>query len=324
MIREMQIGVALVYALVATVAYAGPAALGPSSDFTGVRAPESSAAYFADGGWLVFSVPLVGDLLFACPALTSKEPRCQSVVLPIRGVSSAIERWYLDPDTGSAWFKISAPPMGEYLLACFDPHGAAYCNLVDIEERPPLAVLTRLDAEGAADSAGLLGALPIPVASGGGPSVLGSPDDEPCADSDGRDCNPSTFWMAAALVVPGPVNLYACGGLDTEPVCRLAVSGLSFIQAENFGLQKLSIGHPKGGDDGAVIGDAVVIGGVAAGSVAERAGLRDGDVVTSAAGFELLSAAHLRGLLSQVPVGDSIRLEVEGKGLVKLTRESRK
>ena len=140
---------------------------------------------------------------------------------------------------------------------------------------------------------------------------------EPCADAEVASCNPATFWMAASLPIPGPVNLYACGGLDDQPACWLAISGLGFVEGESFGLEKLSE-RPRAED-----GVSVVVGSVAADSAAERAGLRDGDVVLTASGFDLLSAAHLRGLLLQVPVGDSIRLEVAGKGLVKLTRERR-
>jgi hypothetical protein len=113
------------------------------------------------------------------------------------------------------------------------------------------------------------------------------------------------------------VSLYVCGGLEKEPACLVAVSGLDFIEAEDFGIQKLSKVRTSRG------GIGIVIGVVATGSVAEEY-LREGDVVTSAAGFELLFPAHLKGLLMQVPVGDSIRLEVEGKGLVKLTRRSRR
>ena len=300
-------------------AVAGPA-LGPAlgSDFTAHPPPATTPAYFSEGGWLVFTIPVVGDLLYACPPLGGQETKCKSVVLPIRGVGSVLERWFVDPESGSAWFRISAPPMGDFLLACFDPRGAPYCTVVDIEERPPIALLSLLGREKAG---GLTGLLPSPLAAGSPTPAL--PERGLCCGHD-QDWNSSRFWMVAALPAPGPVNLYSCGGLNSTPACDLAVLGLAFIEAEDFGLQKLSLGYTKGGADGHTIGRGIVIGGVATGSVAERAGLNDGDVVMSAAGFELLSTAHLKGLLMQVPVGDSIRLEVEGKGLIKLKREARR
>ena len=294
-----------VAALLSTKAFASPAGLPTpdvNSDFGALLPVETTPAYFEDGGWLVFTVPVVGDLLYACPPLGSPDPNCKSVVLPIRGPGSTLERWYIDPSSGAAWFKISVPPMGDYLLACFEPQGAPHCALVEVERRPTVATLSQLKAK--SDGEGGLGGL-VPF-----PAKPGSSTPPPAGPG---EANASAFWMTAALPVPGPVTLYACGGLDKGPTCRVALQGMALIEAEDFGIQKLSSG--SGG---------VVVGGVATNSVAERAGLREGDVITSAAGFEILFPAHLEGLLSQVPVGDSIRVEVERKGLVKLTRESRK
>lgn len=285
-----------------TPAIAGPGGLATpeaNSKFGALPPIEPSPAYFEDGGWLVLTVPVVGDLLYACPPLGSPSPNCKSVVLPIRGPGSTLERWFIDPTSGAAWFKISVPPMGDYLLACFEPQGSPHCTLVEIERKPEVATLSRLRAE---------------TDGGGGPGGLVPFPPKPGSSTPGSgEANASAFWMTAALPVPGPVTLYACGGLDNGPTCRIALQGLDLIGAEDFGIQKLSAGSR-----------GVVIGGIATNSVAERAGLREGDVVSSAAGFEILFPAHLKGLLSQVPVGDSIRLEVVGKGLVKLTRESRK
>lgn len=311
------VSTAIAFALFVTPASAGPGGMAIpdlGSDFTGMSALEPSSAFFDDGGWLVFSIPAVGDVLYGCPSLSSESRECKPVVLPIRGVGSTLERWFIDPATGSAWFKVSAPPMGDFVLACFDPRAAPYCTAVDIENRPPGVTLSRLGAGGTAGGGtGAGGLLPQPGTSPSpGPNSI-----EPCADAKAASCNPATFWMAAALPIPGPVNLYACGGLDDQPACRLAISGLGFIEAESFGLEKLTE-RPR--DEGGVV---VVVGSVASGSSAEEAGLRDGDVVLTASGFELLSAAHLKGLLLQVPVGESIRLEIEGRGLVKLTRDRR-
>lgn len=298
-------------------ALAGPGGLPTpalGSDFDALPAAQSTPAYFEKGGWLVFTVPVVGDVLYACPPLAFGEPDCMSVVLPIRSIGSALEPWFIDASTGAAWFKISVPPMGDFLLACFDPQGAPHCKLAEIEDRPPLAALSRLGTV-EPGGGGVGGLLPFPQASGAssqpssaGGGFPGSPE----------GVNAPVFWTTAAIPTPGPVTLYACGGIDKEPACRVAVSGLDIINADDFGLQKLSEVRTASGKIG------VAIGGVAADSVAEQAGLREGDVVTTAAGFELLFPVHLKGLLSQVPVGDSIRLEVHTKGLIKLTRESRR
>jgi len=286
------------------------------SEFEAVPAEQSTPAYFETGGWLVFSVPVAGDLLFACPPLAGPDPDCASVVLPIRTIGSEIQPWFIDEDSGAAWFKISVPPMGDFLLACFDPKGAPYCQLPEIEDRPPTATLQRLGTVGDAEAGGA-GLLPLPMPTAGSVPLPASSAGDGCGASP-SGCNSPLFWMTASLPTPGPVTLYACGGLDKEPACRVAVSGLDYIDAEDFGLQKLSQVETGSG------GVGVAIGGVVADSVAAEAGLREGDVVTAAAGFELLFVAHLKGLLSQVAVGDSIRLEIEGRGLIKLTRRSRR
>ena len=312
---------ALLAGLLISPASAAPLGLSApdlGSAFDGLSAPGVSPAYFEDGGWLIFSVPVVGDVLWACPPLANSDPECISVILPIRGAGSAIERWFIDPESGAAWFKISVPPAGDFLLACYEPTVSPHCNLVPIEDRPPSAALSRLDAQPVGQSSGKGGGL-LPIPGGAAePSLTPiDPPGLPCVDGGAADCNSPMFWMTAALPVPGPVNLYVCGGLREEPRCTLAIRGLDLVEAEDFGVQKLSAGPKRGG------ATAVVIGAVVSGSIADRAGLREGDVVTSAAGFELLFPAHLRGLLLQVPVGNSIRLEVEGKGLVKLTRKAR-
>lgn len=269
-----------------------------TSDFEAFPPAPPTPAFFEDGGWLVFSVPVIGDVLYACPPLEGQSPTCESVILPIRGPGSTLQRWFVDPDTGAAWFKTSVPPMGDYLLACYDPGGSPYCKLAIIEDRPGGATLARLGVGSEGADSGLL-ALPT---SG---TTAAPADNQP-------EQNSAEFWMTAALPAPGPVTLYACGALEKEPGCRVAVAGLSLVDAEDFGIQKL-----------AASSSGVVVEGVKGGSVADRAGLREGDVITAAAGFELLSPAHLKGLLAQVPVGGTIRLEVEGSGLIKMTRRAR-
>jgi len=286
------------------------------SNFDALPAPESTPPYFEKGGWIVFTVPVAGDVLYACPPLARADVDCTPVVLPIRSVGSVLEPWFIDDSSGAAWFKVSVPPMGDFLLGCFEPQTSPHCTLADIEARPPLAALERLGNAG--DAGGGVGGLPkLPALPGASPPPSNSTAaTDGCGDALGCRNTPM-FWMTASLPSPGPVTLYACGGLEREPACRVAVSGLDLIKAEGFGLEKLSKVRARSG------GLGIAIGGVAAGSVAELAGLREGDVVTTAAGFELFFPAHLQGLLSQVPIGDSIRLEVEGKGLVKLTRRPR-
>jgi hypothetical protein len=95
--------------------------------------------------------------------------------------------------------------------------------------------------------------------------------------------------MAASLPIPGPVNLYACGGLEVEPTCRLAVAGMDYIEADAFGLDKLSGAETPAGRT------AVTIDRVASGSVAERAGLKEGDLVSNRSG-PWLSPWSTRGI----------------------------
>ncbi len=317
--RTQPLALALFASLLSAPALAGPGGLptpAMGSDFSPLPAKQTTSAYFEEGGWLVYTIPVAGDVLYACPPLAHPSPECRSVVLPVRSVGSVLESWFIDPSTGAAWFKISAPPLGDFLLACFEPQSAPHCTLVEIEDRPPLATLTRLEAEGDETNAGGLDSIPPPGGISGSRLIAsGTPGR---SEGSGASSNPPRFWMTAALPTPGPVTLYACSGLDEKPACSVAVAGLQFLEAEDFGFQKLSRVRLPSGRTG------VVVGGVAAGSVAEEEGIREGDVVTAAAGFELLFPAHLKGLLAQVAVGESIRLEVEGTRLVKLTRRPRR
>ena len=277
----------------------------------GVQPADVSDAWFAGGGWLVLSIPLVGDVLQACPTLAADDPSCESVLLPMRGPGASLEPWFVHPETGSAWFMVSVPTLGDWLLACYEPAGAAWCSLVEIEERPDLASLSMLERR-----TGDEGGLPISLPGQGAPAPTGGLDaGVPCDASADLDCNPAAFWMEASLPGAGAVALYACAGLDDKPACHLAASTLAFVDAKPFGLRDLEVVRTRSGVQ-------IKVGEVASGSAAYIAGLRGGELITTAAGFELHSPLQLKGLLDQVPVGESVRLEVEGKGLVKLTRQA--
>ncbi len=281
----------------------------PSSDFNSLEGADKTDAHFETGGWLIHSIPVAGDLLYGCPSLGSKDPNCDLVVLPIRTPGTTIEKWYLNPDTGAAWMKVAAPPLGDYVFACYSPGKDPYCVHVKLKDRPPAAGLERFDG---ADSGGG-GLLPIPVPS------LGGGDSGAAEDNVEKELlHPEAFWLKASLIVPGPVNLYACRGLNGDPKCELAINALTFIEREHFGMSKLEtvqIGKKKKG---------VLIGKVADGSVASRAGIMEGDVIVKAAGFKLYSALHLKGLFAQIAAGKKIEVELNSGDAVELKRKRKR
>jgi serine protease Do len=64
------------------------------------------------------------------------------------------------------------------------------------------------------------------------------------------------------------------------------------------------------------IGDGALISEVIAGSPAERAGLRKGDIVVKVDGISVRSAAQLRNKVGLTPIGKMLRLTIERKGTV--------
>ncbi len=283
----------------------------PSSDFNSLEGAEKTDAHFEAGGWLIHSIPIVGDLLYGCPSLNTEDPGCTLVVLPIRTPGTSIEKWYLNPDTGAAWMKVAAPPLGDYVFACFNPGRDPYCDHVRLKARPPAAGLERFDA-GDAGGGGLL-PIALPGLGGGGDADASAADTE-----DEGPPHPEAFWLKASLMVPGPVNLYACRGLNSDPRCELAINALTFIQRADFGMSKLETVQDSKKKKG------VAVGKVAEGSAAAKAGISEGDVIVKAAGFKLYSALHLKGLLAQIAAGKSIKLALDSGDDVTMKRKRKR
>jgi serine protease Do/serine protease DegQ len=66
--------------------------------------------------------------------------------------------------------------------------------------------------------------------------------------------------------------------------------------------------------------DGAVIAGVQPGSPAERAGLREGDVITALSGRPIRSAAELRARLGLTAVGEEVELRVSRDGATRTVR----
>ena len=133
--------------------------------------------------------------------------------------------------------------------------------------------------------------------------------------------HPDEFWLEASLMVPGPVNLYACRGLSAKDAkCTLAINALTFVQREDFGMSKLEaveIGKKKRKT-------GILVGKVAEDSAAAKAGLSEGDVIVKAGGFSLYSPLHLKGVLAQIAAGKKIKLTLSSGDNVTLKRSRKR
>ena len=142
---------------------------------------------------------------------------------------------------------------------------------------------------------------------GGGPSI--PPED--IIDEPKR----GDMWLSAAVAVPGPINLYACRGLDGDPECRLTIPDWFLIDREDLGFKKIDEVDLSEGSSKYC---GILVDDVDEGSIVEESDIRIGDVITHVGGFPIKNAKHFKGLLSQFPATYSIPIELEGGDRVRL------
>ncbi|GEM_PF-3525117 len=309
-LRAMTTGTAVLAALfmLAPTASANPFGGGGG----GVMAAGDFEVYSQDdqgGGWVIHKIPVKGDLLWGCGDVATVE-RCDPVPLPDFMPATSLTFLHIDKDTMAAWLRVSVPAFGDSLMACYSPEDKPRCEEVKLKLAPPMTELKRVwpDYETPA------GAAAAPAAGGGMMGgLMGGGDSGPPKGALLEDGSKGNMWLSAGIIVPGPVNLYACIDLNDDPKCTLAIPDIYQIRRANVGFKKVSaVENSKG----KVIG--ILIEELDEGSAAMRAKLKPGDVIKRVGGFRLKSVAHFKGLLTQWPATYKIPVELKDGDLVKI------
>ncbi len=267
----------------------------------GLMASGDFEVYSADdmgGGWVIHKIPIKGDLLWGCGDIASVD-RCDPVPLPDFMPATALSFLHIDKTSMAAWLRVSVPGFGDSLMACYSPEDKPRCEKISLELAPPMTDLKRVWP--AYDHAGAAAA-----ASGGG-------DSGPPPEALLEDPSKGNMWLSAGIIVPGPVNMYACKDLNGEPTCGLAVPDIYQVRRANVGFKKVSaVKNDKGRVKGILIEE------LDEGSAAMRAKLRPGDIIRRVGGFKLKSVLHFKGLLTQWPATYKIPVELKGGDVVKI------
>ncbi|HCP45428.1 MAG TPA: hypothetical protein DIU15_05270 [Deltaproteobacteria bacterium] len=312
MFQRFVLPIALASFLLLPAGAAARSALLPSSSFE-IFTPDSSG-----GGWVIHKIPIKGDLLWGC-ADVRRVDRCNPVPLPDFMPATSLDFIHIDDKTQAAWLKVTVPVLGDTLMACYDPEGSPRCEKITLEAAPPVLTIDRIwPAYDAGDSGGQHASAQGGILGGRGGTIVST---GPSKAARIEPSSKGSMWLSASIPVPGPVNLYACRNLATEPECQLSVPDVYQVMREDVGFKKVSSAtNSKGRFVGVVIEDIVE------GSAAARAKLRPGEVIVRVGGFPLKNTAHFKGLLTQWPATYEIPLELRGGREVnlKVRRPSRK
>lgn len=292
-------GISAVVVTLCLLVSAAQAKVGISSSF------EVFATDGEGGGWVINHIPIRGDMLWGCADL-SRVDECEFVPLPDFVPATQLDFLHVTEDSQAGWLRVRVPVVGDFLMACYDPETNPSCKKIDLELRPPLAGLERewpgYDNAALADTGGG----PMAMLTGGGPAAPG-PDGaiEPAKKGD--------MWLSASLKLPGPVNLYACRGLEGSPECELTIPDFFLIDREDIGFKKVSEEYNNADQ---VIG--VRVEDIEEGSAADKADVRIGDVLVSVDGFPIKNDKHFKGLIAQYPATFSFYVELENGDKLKV------
>ena len=299
-------------AALAAIFMVAPAAdAAPFGGGGGLMASGDFEVYSQDdqgGGWVIHKIPIKGDLLWGCGDVATVD-RCEPVPLPDFMPATTLSFLHVDKESMAAWLRVSVPGFGDSLMACYSPEDKPRCEKVTLKLAPPMTDLKRVWP--AYDHAGAAAA----VSGGGGPlaGLTGGGDSGPPPEALLEDPSKGNMWLSAGIVVPGPVNMYACKDLNGEPTCGLAVPDIYQIHRANVGFKKVSaVQNSKGKTTGILIEELVE------GSAAMRAKLKVGDVIKRVGGFNLKSVIHFKGLLTQWPATYKIPVELKGGDVVNI------
>jgi hypothetical protein len=243
------------------------------------------------GGWVIHHMKGRGDTLWGCKDLAAVD-ECTQVYFNDWKTATKLEFLHVGEKSQTAWLKLTAPAMGDVLLACKDPEATPACTVVELELRPALSSYERI--------------------------WPGMPCDAECGGVTGGAALPewhalriiepdalSTMWLQTKVPAVGPVNLYACRDLAAEAKCELVVPNWLALDREDLGFKKLVDIENEAADGTVTFGPGVTVDDVDEGSVAWDAGLREGMVITKVGGFETNKATHARYLMLQFPAEDA-------------------
>jgi hypothetical protein len=259
------------------------------------------------GGWVIHHMPGRGDTLWGCKDLATVTD-CTQVFFSEWKTASKMRFLHVTDKSQKGWLVLSAPAMGEYLYACQDPEGTPACRLMELELRPPMAKFDRTWPQydckfECGDKAGSCA--------------------ETLPETDARrvieTVDKADFLMEAAPVAPGPVNLYACKGLESSPTCELTVPNWLTLDREDVGISKMEDIEVEAADGSVTFGPGVLVSKVDEESVAWTAGLREGMVILKVGAFDTNKAAHARYLMLQYPALSKIPLTMSDGKVVELT-----
>lgn len=255
------------------------------------------------GGWVIHRIPGKGDQLWGCKDIIDAST-CKLVALPDWNTATALNFLHVSEGSMNAWLKVTPPLQGDTLMACKNPEDKPKCKRVKVELNPPIANYEREwpaydnGGAGAGGGGGMMGAL------GGGAA--------PGPEALMEDPSKADMWMSAGVKVTGPVNLYACRGLDSdEPECELSIPGWLIIDREDIGFKKVEALKGKKGV-------AIQVVEVIEGSAAAEAGIQPGMIITRVGGFRIKNEGHFKGLMSQYPATFSFSLKVKDEGNIKV------
>jgi hypothetical protein len=262
------------------------------------------------GGWVIHHMGGRGDTLWGCADLTAVD-ECQQVYFNEWKTATKLEFLHVTDATQMGWLKLSAPGMGDYLLACTDPEGAPSCTAVDLELRPPLASYKRIwpNKHCASECDEAFSSLPEWDAR----RIIG-PQIE------------ATMWLQVGTKIGGSLNLYACRNLDSTPECELTLPNWLALDRENIGFKKLEDIENEADNGSVTYGPGVMISKLNEGSVAWDAGLRETMIITKVGDYEVNRAKHARYLMLQFPANDGFMVTLQdGRELeIKARRKPKK
>lgn len=298
-ISTRTIGLLATTALLAGSASAAGLKFGFKSGF-GVYATDAKG-----GGWVIHHIGGRGDTLWGCGDVGAVDT-CTQVYFNEWKTASKMEMLHVSRDSHNAWFKLSAPGLGDYLYACKDPEGTPVCTLIDLEMRP--AALVSLDR----------------VWPGGECTTeCDKGEGNPVDKFDPRyvieDKARADMWLEMGVKVPGPTNLYACRNLAGEAECKLAAPNWLAFDRENLGFKKIEDIKSEGPDGETIYGPGVLVSKVDEETVAYEAGIREGTVITKVGDFEVNRAAHATFMMLQYPALDTFTITLEDGSTKEIT-----
>lgn len=250
----------------------------------------------AGGGWTVHRLPGRGDTLWGCADVREESKACVQVFFGAWRTGTQLEVVHVTDSSQAMWLRLHAPGWGDTLLACYDPESRPRCTPVALDLWPTRATLARV-----------------------WPPYLG-PEEGGFAEGDPRrrvePADKAAMWVQAGSNVPGPINLYACVGLEEgAPRCRVGLPNLLRIERQGLGFRRLQDARP----DRSAPSEGALVVKLDEQSAAFVAGLREGDVIVGIGGFPAADARTVQELTRQYPAGTPFDVALKDGRTVQVT-----